>query len=128
MVSNRTASAGWKSIRRRMIRQAKNADLTHCPHCHRLLDFDSYQQTNSAEVDHIVPASAGGTDEASNLVVICRACNLSKGDRAKPKGGAKPVIEEIEEEYPIDGNWLDAVLPVAGSEEVSRGRCRRGAL
>jgi len=33
-------------------------------------------------VDHVVPVARGGTDDPANLVVACKACNLSKG--AKP--------------------------------------------
>jgi hypothetical protein len=32
------------------------------------------------EVDHIVPASKGGTDEESNLRTLCRRCNRGKRD------------------------------------------------
>jgi len=30
-------------------------------------------------IDHIMPQSAGGTNDDSNLVVACHACNLYKG-------------------------------------------------
>jgi 5-methylcytosine-specific restriction endonuclease McrA len=30
--------------------------------------------------DHKIPVSKGGTDEASNIVPACRACNTDKGD------------------------------------------------
>ena len=32
-------------------------------------------------IDHIVPLAAGGSNELSNLRVLCRACNLSKADK-----------------------------------------------
>jgi hypothetical protein len=32
------------------------------------------------EVEHIVPTSRGGPDQASNWALSCRACNLHKGD------------------------------------------------
>ena len=33
------------------------------------------------EVDHIIPVSRGGNDEMSNLITLCKACNIAKGTR-----------------------------------------------
>lgn len=33
------------------------------------------------EVDHVVPVSRGGTDDLSNLKVLCRDCNIGKGNK-----------------------------------------------
>ncbi|MBI1831210.1 MAG: HNH endonuclease, partial [Planctomycetes bacterium] len=33
------------------------------------------------EVEHIVPTSLGGSDDAANLALACHACNLLKSDR-----------------------------------------------
>jgi 5-methylcytosine-specific restriction endonuclease McrA len=32
-------------------------------------------------IDHVVPRAAGGSDEPSNLQVLCEPCNLKKGTR-----------------------------------------------
>lgn len=36
---------------------------------------------NKCHIDHIVPISKGGNSESRNLRVLCRTCNLSKGDK-----------------------------------------------
>jgi 5-methylcytosine-specific restriction endonuclease McrA len=43
-----------------------------CRYCGRYADT----------VDHVVPVSKGGTEDLSNLVPCCRACNYSKQDKS----------------------------------------------
>ncbi|MEU8379766.1 HNH endonuclease signature motif containing protein [Streptosporangium sp. NPDC048865] len=38
-------------------------------------------EENPLTCDHVVPKSAGGTDEWSNLTVRCRSCNSAKGTK-----------------------------------------------
>ncbi|TAJ12231.1 hypothetical protein DMA11_13860 [Marinilabiliaceae bacterium JC017] len=37
------------------------------------------------QVDHIIPASKGGRALVKNAAVLCGTCNISKGNRDKPK-------------------------------------------
>lgn len=37
-------------------------------------------EIHRATIDHIRPKSTGGTNEPSNLILCCRACNEAKGN------------------------------------------------
>ncbi len=50
-----------------------------CHYCKHGLSIDS------STIDHVVPLSAGGTHDFSNLVPACRSCNGSKGHNQAPK-------------------------------------------
>lgn len=51
-----------------------------CQYC-GLSGVGSFEQWNRAwfAIDHVTPKKHGGTDDASNLVVSCHACNSIKG-------------------------------------------------
>jgi 5-methylcytosine-specific restriction endonuclease McrA len=61
------STSQWRKIRQRIL----NRDGHTCQACG--MDGNS--------VDHIVPRSAGGTDEDWNLQTLCTSCNSSKGGR-----------------------------------------------
>jgi 5-methylcytosine-specific restriction endonuclease McrA len=89
MATSRTGTGKWKRNRATKIAEAKANGLTHCPGfdghtCGIDLDFDYPQFPNSAEVDHIVRYSDGGTDALDNLRVICRFCNLGRNQKSPP--------------------------------------------
>lgn len=53
-------------------------DNWSCSYCGVAL-IESKVANNAATVDHLVPRSAGGTDDVYNLVACCRVCNAKKG-------------------------------------------------
>lgn len=63
------SSAKWKRIRLQVLRR----DGYMCQQCG--------QTEGKLHVDHIVPRRLQGTDDLSNLQILCQKCNLSKGGR-----------------------------------------------
>ena len=65
-----TERISWPmGLKRRLMRRQANT----CVYCgHR-------RRAPSMEIDHIIPAVRGGSNDESNLQVICRQCNRRKG-------------------------------------------------
>ena len=68
-------------IRRRNIRRARKIPKSTRQY---VLARDGYRckmcgSNYNLEIDHIYPFSFGGGNEESNLQVLCKSCNLSKG-------------------------------------------------
>jgi 5-methylcytosine-specific restriction endonuclease McrA len=64
-------------------KQLLDRDNWTCQNCEIKVHDDSkgnWNTPNKAHIDHIIPISKGGNSEHSNLKVLCRTCNLSKGD------------------------------------------------
>lgn len=95
MATSRTGTSTWLAVAKAAKRQARENGQELCPYCQTYLNYDVGRQPNSAEADHIVPHSKGGADRMSNVIVICRRCNQSKGNRTAPKRrvilAAKPL-------------------------------------
>ena len=50
-----------------------------CPCCGVQLTWNSDNAHRSATVEHLVPASAGGTYHFQNTIVTCKGCNNARG-------------------------------------------------
>jgi 5-methylcytosine-specific restriction endonuclease McrA len=44
-------------------------------------NYSPYDLIKSGHIDHIVPRARGGTNDESNLRVLCCSCNAAKGAR-----------------------------------------------
>ena len=68
----------------------------------KILDRDNYTCQHCGatvadgvrlHIDHIKPISKGGTNEISNLQVLCSKCNLAKNDNEHLKADQRKLIE-----------------------------------
>ena len=80
MATSRTGTSKYLRNRATILRQAQRDGITTCPNCGTHLNYDEPHQPNSAEADHIIPHSRGGTDDTTNLTVLCRWCNSRKSN------------------------------------------------
>jgi hypothetical protein len=57
------------------------------------------------EIEHIVPAASGGSNDLGNLALACRSCNLFKGAATS---GRDPLTENQEPLFdPRSQTWMD---------------------
>lgn len=68
MATYRKAEKGWYALRYEVLMR----DNFTCQYC------GQHAPNVRLEVDHIVPVVEGGTDDPSNLVTSCYACNRGK--------------------------------------------------
>lgn len=60
-------------------------DGRQCQHCNRRvrivkLKAGERQPKDMATEDHVIPRSAGGSDDLANLLLACFPCNNDRGD------------------------------------------------
>jgi 5-methylcytosine-specific restriction endonuclease McrA len=72
-----------KDAVRRRVFEASNR---RCAMCDREVtyggrNYSPYDLIPSGHIDHIIPRVKGGTNDESNLRVLCFSCNCSKGGR-----------------------------------------------
>jgi HNH endonuclease len=63
-----------------------------CPWCDRALP----QGLAGTQVDHIIPVSRGGADDAWNLQLLHGRCNRVKGSKLTPAAAALALAHGIE--------------------------------
>lgn len=68
--SNPTPLVGAE--RKRLAEEVSARDGARCAYCGHIGDLT---------LDHVIPRSQGGANDARNLVMACKSCNSSKGDR-----------------------------------------------
>ena len=103
---SRTSTREHKQFRKQVLSRAQAMGITHCPACGVKLQYNNNGQRkpNSAEADHIIPASLGGTNHTDNGRVLCAKCNSRRGNGRHGKGRAR--------HYQKNGDERDR-LPVA---------------
>lgn len=111
---SRTSTREHKQFRKQVLARAQAIGITHCPACGTKLQYNNKGQRkpNSAEADHIIPASLGGTNHPDNGRVLCAKCNSRRGNGRHGKGRTRHYQknEEERDRLPI------AVMPTQCSD------------
>lgn len=93
-----------------------------CCYCGREL-----RDATPAEVtlDHLLPRSCGGKNDATNLVTACRACNSARGAKPWPDYATGGAVERIQQRRraPLNLPLAKALIAGrAGDPEVEAAR------
>lgn len=85
---SRTSTREHKQFRKQVLARAQQIGITHCPACGVKLQYNNNGQRkpNSAEADHIIPASLGGSNHPDNGRILCAKCNSRRGNGKHGKG------------------------------------------
>ena len=98
MATSRTGTAAYKQWRAKVLHQAQQDGITHCPRCRVLLDYTTGMRPNGATADHIIPWSKGGQNHVENGAVLCRYCNISIGNKQGKRPRQRVETIDFEEQ------------------------------
>ncbi|HAR7187126.1 TPA: HNH endonuclease [Staphylococcus aureus] len=82
----------WNSAKKRKIKNELTQGIYKCVMCSNI--FDS---VDCLQIEHKIPISKGGTNEMSNLTVLCQKCNCSRKNRVGNEH-LKNILKNIEKE------------------------------
>ncbi|MDU1612806.1 HNH endonuclease [Staphylococcus epidermidis] len=82
----------WNSAKKRKIKNELTQGIYKCVMCSNIFDSVDYLQ-----IEHKIPVSKGGTNELSNLTVLCKSCNSSRKNRTGNEH-LKIILKNIEKE------------------------------
>ena len=108
------------AVSRRVVRE--RAQL-HCEYCHA----DERWQFIRFTIDHVLPLSAGGSDDADNWALACRNCNERRGNRGE---GRDPETGQVVRIFnPRQEPWADHFAwDVTGIRVVGRTSTGRATI
>jgi len=71
----------------KLMREIRERDGNRCRYCACAVDWRDRRGPKGGTYDHVTPLSRGGGAGIDNVVVACRQCNSSKGDKLLPEWG-----------------------------------------
>ncbi len=88
--------AATDSTFERMQQHGRTVLSGRCIHCRKRhqLRLDGLP-LSAASLEHIVPRTHGGTHEAHNFAIACRACNAAKGRRLDCRRSDDPDLQHV---------------------------------
>jgi hypothetical protein len=102
---------------RRLVRE--RAQL-RCEYCHA----DERWQFIRFTIDHVLPQSAGGSDDPDNLALACRNCNERRGNRVEGRdpqtGHGVAIFHPRLEAWATHFAWASAGIRIVGLTSIGR--------
>jgi len=102
---------------RRAVRERANL---HCEYCHA----DERWQFVRFTLDHVLPQSAGGSDDADNLALACRNCNERRGNRLEGRepgtGEVVPIFNPRQDLWSAHFTWDAERIRIVGLTPTGR--------